>query len=592
LKLLPRRPSLEPSLPDARSLALSTAVALLLAACASDVGGPWWSMRVGIAAEAATEATDGGNVAGNYLAGRAALEAGDFRNAADDFELALAAAPGNIDLRRQVFELRLASGELDRAVATARNLQAADAGTDETTLVLALDATRRNAPGEALSLLQGMGRGDIAGAVQPILLAWAQYAAGAKQKAIDTLASPDPSSGLDRLWSYHRAAMLGLDGRTQDGLAALQRAFPDLAEAPARVLRGGLALQLAAGDRTAADRLIAAAVQANPDDPDMRRLAAAVEAGDPGIAAVRDPKTGMSDALLSISEAFFEQERNVEAMKLARAATLVTPDDPDCWLLAARIALAQSNPAEALRALDRIASGSPLDWSAGLVRARALEDQERIDDAVALLDSMAQREPTRPDSLIAIGDLMRGKDRFAEAEAAYTRAIQRLPVIDRHHWRLLYARGIAYERTKRWPEAEADLLRALELDPEQPLVLNYLGYSWVDQGLNLDRAKEMLNRAVKLRPDDGFIVDSFGWAYYRLGEHEKAVTYLERAVELEPGDPVINDHLGDAYWRVGRQREAKFQWQRALTFEPEPDAVPVIRGKLAKGLADAQPAPG
>ena len=172
-----------------------------------------------------------------------------------------------------------------------------------------------------------------------------------------------------------------------------------------------------------------------------------------------------------------------------------------------------------------------------------------------------------------MGDLLRGEDRFAEAEAAYTRALQRLPAIDRRHWRLLYARGIAYERTKRWPQAEADLLKALELEPEQPFVLNYLGYSWVDQGLNLDRAKAMLHRAVELRPEDGFIVDSLGWAYFRLGEHDKAVTYLERAVELEPGDPVINDHLGDGYWRVGRTREARFQWQRALTFEPEPELV-------------------
>ena len=197
---------------------------------------------------------------------------------------------------------------------------------------------------------------------------------------------------------------------------------------------------------------------------------------------------------------------------------------------------------------------------------------------------MAQREPTRPDSLIALGDLLRGEDRFAEAEAAYTRALQRVPAIDRRHWRLLYARGIAYERTKRWPQAEADLLKALELEPEQPFVLNYLGYSWVDQGLNLDRAKAMLHRAVELRPEDGFIVDSLGWAYFRLGEHDKAVTYLERAVELEPGDPVINDHLGDGYWRVGRMREARFQWQRALTFEPEPELATVIQDKLVNGL--------
>jgi Flp pilus assembly protein TadD len=245
-----------------------------------------------------------------------------------------------------------------------------------------------------------------------------------------------------------------------------------------------------------------------------------------------------------------------------------------------------------LRALEQVPAGSPVAWAAGLAQAQALQDLERVDEAVAQLEAMADQAPDRSDSLVTLGDLLRQEERFAEAEAAYSRAIARLPQVDRRHWRLFYARGIAYERTKRWPQAEADLLKALELEPEQPFVLNYLGYSWVDQGLNLDRAQGMLHRAVELRPEDGFIVDSLGWAYFRLGENDKAVTYLERAVELEPGDPVINDHLGDAYWRAGRTREARFQWQRALTFKPEPDAVATIQQKLAEGLPDAGRRPG
>ncbi len=344
------------------------------------------------------------------------------------------------------------------------------------------------------------------------------------------------------------------------------------------------------GDRDGAKKLIEAARADDPENSELAVLAEAVGRGDTDIGAIRDARTGMGDALLSISEAFLDQERDVEAMKLARAATFAAPDDAEAWLLGARIALAQDNPAEALRVLDLAPASGPLALSAGLVRATALEDEDRFDDAVALLEDMATREPTRPDALVALGDVLRGRERFAEAEQAYTRAIDRLPKIESRHWRLFYARGIAYERTKRWPQAEADLKRALELEPDQPFVLNYLGYSWVDQGLHLDEAKAMLNRAVELRPDDGFIVDSLGWAYFRLGEHDKAVTYLERAVELQPGDPVLNDHLGDAYWRVGRTREAKFQWQRALTFEPDADAVPLIKDKLARGLTDAQPA--
>ena len=259
----------------------------------------------------------------------------------------------------------------------------------------------------------------------------------------------------------------------------------------------------------------------------------------------------------------------MEAMKLARAATFAAPDDAEAGCSVARIALAQDNPAEALRVLDHAPASGPLAWSAGLVRATALEDEDRFDDAVALLEDMATREPTRPDALGRPGRCparsraIRGGGTGlypGDRQAAEDRKPPLAPVLRTRH-RLRAYQALAAGRGR--------LLKALELEPEQPFVLNYLGYSWVDQGLNLDRAKAMLNRAVELRPDDGFIVDSLGWAYFRLGEHDKAVTYLERAVELEPGDPVINDHLGDAYWRVGRNREARFQWQRALTFEPE-----------------------
>ena len=579
---------LSPRRSFARSLTLASAVALALAGCAD---GPFWHLGVGHAA-AAQEPAEAGNAAGNYLAGRAALEAGDLKGAADDLERALAAAPDNVDLRRQVFELLLASGELERAVTTARELDERGAGTDAVVLVLALDAVRDGRNDTAVALFERLGTANMAGPVQPMLLAWARFAAGDHAAAIAAVADTGDTSGLAKLQAFYRGTMLGLDGRPKDGLAAIATAFPDAPTAPSRVLRGILALQLQAGDKAAAEQTLAKRQAADPGDPETERLAAAVAAGDTDVAAVRGPAFGIGDALISIAEAFFDQERNVEALALGRGATLVAPDDADTWLLIARVSLAQDNPAEALRALDRVPDDSPLAWTAGLMRARALQDQDKVDDAVALLEQMAEDEPEQTDALVALGDLLRGEDRFAEAEVAYTRAIKRLPEVEGRDWRLFYARGIAYERTKRWPEAEADLLKALELEPDQPFVLNYLGYSWVDQGLHLDRAKEMLHRAVELRSDDGFIVDSLGWAYYRLGEQDKAVTYLEQAVELEPGDPVINDHLGDAYWRVGRKREARFQWQRALTFGPEPDAVTTIQDKLANGLDDAKPAPG
>ena len=572
--------------------ALPLAVALSLAACTGDTDRGWWGLGLGHAAEAAPSAAAGETAAGSYLAGRAAIDAGDLHTAAEEYERALSADPDDTELRRQVFALLLAAGEFDRALAAAQELVQGDGSFDQAVLFVALDHARRGENAQARDLLAKLSQDGLTGTVQPILLAWAQFGAGEHRPAIAALARPDTRAGFDRLRAYHRAAMLGLDGRPRDGLDALHSAFPDLAAAPVRVIRTAVALDLAAGDRTAAEKTVAAARAAEPDDRQLEWLAGALARGGEGIAPLTGPPTGMSDALTGIAEALSSQDGNAQAMVFARAAAFLTPADAETWLLIARIALDQNNPGEALRALDRVPADSPVAWSAGLARARALQDLKRNDEAVRLLQSMADEAPGRSDALVALGDLQRGQEHFAEAEAAYTQAIQRLPELDRRNWRLLYARGIAYERTQRWPQAEADLLKALELEPEQPFVLNYLGYSWVDKGLNLDRAKAMLHRAVELKPDDGYIVDSLGWAYFRLGENDKAVTYLERAVELEPADPVINDHLGDAYWRVGRTREARYQWQRALIFAPEPDAAAVIQGKLVNGLSDGLPKPG
>jgi Flp pilus assembly protein TadD len=216
-----------------------------------------------------------------------------------------------------------------------------------------------------------------------------------------------------------------------------------------------------------------------------------------------------------------------------------------------------------------------------------LDNLDRTDEAVARLERLIESNPTDLDAVIALGNIFRARERFAEAASAYDRGIALVDTPTAAHWRLFYYRGVANERSKNWVQAEADLLKALELNPDQPQVLNYLGYSWVDMGLNLDQGLEMIRSAVDQRPNDGYIVDSLGWAYYRLGRYEEAVAQLERAVELKPEDPVINDHLGDSYWQVGRKLEATFQWNHARDLAPEASDLEKISKKLERGLADA-----
>jgi Flp pilus assembly protein TadD len=297
---------------------------------------------------------------------------------------------------------------------------------------------------------------------------------------------------------------------------------------------------------------------------------------------------GMAEALFNVASALYQENVTQTALVYGRLALYLKPDFPPNQLLVANILEVNRRREEAIAEYRRIEKDSPLSWNARLAVARNLDDLDRADQAVELLEAMAGERPKRTDALIALGDLHRAQEKYGQAVDAYDRAFARIENEAERNWGLFYARGIALERSKQWGRAEADFLRALELQPNQPYVLNYLGYSWVEQGINLDKAKKMLETATKLRRDDGYIIDSLGWALYRTGEYPDAVRHLERAVELRPHDTTINDHLGDAYWRVGRTHEARFQWRRALSLDPAPERVPEIEGKIERGLGAAE----
>jgi tetratricopeptide (TPR) repeat protein len=235
---------------------------------------------------------------------------------------------------------------------------------------------------------------------------------------------------------------------------------------------------------------------------------------------------------------------------------------------------------------DSVADDSPLRVNADVQAALLLEILGKPKEAMEHLLAVVTAHPRNQEALTALGNLQRSRKLFAESAATYTHVLDLQQKPDKSQWLLYYYRGIANERSKHWSSAEADLKKALDLNPDQPLVLNYLGYSWVDQGVNLDEAFKMLRRAVDLRQRDGYVVDSLGWAYYRLGRYDDAVREMEKAVDLKPSDPVINDHLGDAYWRVDRKLEARFQWNHARDLGPEPEELPKILDKIKNGLTD------
>ena len=560
-------------------------------------------MPIQVSAAQVADGADAGtvditSVSGAYLSGRHALQSRDIRSASRFFDLVLTADPANPALMRRAFLLRLEDGRFSSALELAPALTADDeADAPFARLALIVDATKRADFAAVLSLTDALPDSRLNKVLAPLLGAWAALGAGNAEDAearLDVLAEQD---GFQAFHALHEAMLLEATGRPAEAATA----FADLLRSQQR---GSQRLVLLAARQQARaghlDTALAMVEQFAPDDSDLvamtghlERVNAAATQPDGDDPSKPVPARGMAEAFFDLASALQRDRGSETAMVFARLATELSPRFDLATLLAAEIQDDRKRPAAALALSQTIGPESPFHTMATLRTAASLEDLDRKEEAVAVLESLAADRPDLANPLIRLGDLERAREAWDASIAAYDRALERLAKIGREDWAVSYTRGIALERSKRWPEAEAAFQKALELRPEQPFVLNYLGYSWVDRGENLDEALRMIERAVELRPRDGYIVDSLGWAFYRLGAFEDAVSHLERAVELKPTDPTINDHLGDAYWRVGRTREARFQWTRALTFEPDAELTAKIERKLAEGMPDevqAEPA--
>lgn len=524
------------------------------------------------------------SVFGAYLAGEFALKTGEIDAAAEAFRTAAAMRPNNDELEQRLFFLNVASGDVDAAVAQAENLLEAGSDFGEPRLLLAIAAIRDGRFEEALQQADQLDAPGLGSLLLPFVRAWATYGQGDAEAARALLEGSDDGA-LDTMRRFHRAALAALDSRPDEALIDLDAVMTgDGAGAPARIMQLFARVLIDAGRPEEARERLEQHL-ALYDDDIVREQLARLNRGERVALPFATPQAGTADAMLGLAEGLGVRNGGMQGLFFASLARYLAPENAESTLLIGEIYARLENYQAALTALETVPESAPQWWQAQKLRGEVLDAMGEVDQAADAFRQLAGSNPERIDPLIDLGNLYRRHERYAEAEPPYSEAIGKVPELENRHWRLLYFRGITYERTERWPEAEADFLKALELEPDQPFVLNYLGYSWVDQGLNLERALDMLTLAVDLRPEDGFIVDSLGWVYYRLGEFDKAVSYLERAVELQPGDPVINDHLGDAYWQVGRTREARFQWERALSLEPAEKEVPLIEAKLADGLS-------
>lgn len=539
-------------------------------------------------ASAAEVAEPSRSAVGNYLAGRHAERQRDQASAARFLEAALRGEAGNFDIELRLHAALVAEGDFAPALAAARRIAERSPANAAAALTLAVDAVARGAWDDAGKLLSEVPLQGVNRLLFPLLRAWVE-AARANPAALDAMKPIADLSELRGIVDFHAALVSSLLGRADEAEAAFRRvAGADGAMTP-RVAEGFAAFLLARGRDAEARAMLDAAAARDRESLAFEMLRAQLEAGGRRL-ATPDARAGFAAALFDVATVLRGEGDGSLAMPYARLAAVLSPGDAGARLLVGDILEQQKRYLDAIAAFAGVDPGSPLAWPARLRTADNLLQLERIDEAMALLEKMAAERPERIDALATMAGMLRSKERFAEAAPVYDRAIARVATPERRHWTLFFSRGIAFERSGQWPKAEADFRKALELQPEQPDVMNYLAYSWVDKGFaeHFDRALAMLERAVELRPQSGHIIDSLAWALYRLGRHADAVPLLERAVEILPQEAVILDHLGDALWKAGRRNEARFQWQRALGAKPEADLKPVLERKLRDGLDEVE----
>jgi tetratricopeptide (TPR) repeat protein len=529
------------------------------------------------------------SLAGRYLAGRYAQSGHDLAAAADLLGGALEADPKNPDLMQQTFMLNLGAGRIEAATDLAKRLIALGSDNDVAPIVLAVAGAKSGDFAGAGAALKGVPTSGINSVLVPLLEAWFALPGEGIEAAVTALAPLAKIKGLEPLYETQLGLIQDLAGHAAEADTAYQAAIKASEQPSFRMHE--LAGNFYQRQNRAAD---AKALYDNfakrmPAALWLEALTSSLEAGAKAPPTVPDAGAGAAEALFDLATILNQEEADDAALAYLRLALHLRPDLAIAQVLLGDVLVQQERLAEAVDVYGTVSGPSPFAWQARRSAARELDELDRTDEAVAALKIMVDERPRDVDAAIDLGNIERAHERFAEAAAAYDIAVARLGEPQPRHWSLFYFRGVSRERNKDWAAAEPDFKQALALEPDQPYVLNYLAYSWVEQQqqAHYDEALAMLAKAVELRPDDGYIVDSLGWVYFRLGRHDKAVEYLERAVQLKPQDPVINDHLGDAYWRAGRKGEAGSQWRRALLFKPEPDRIQPIEAKIERGLDDS-----
>lgn len=520
---------------------------------------------------------------GAYLAARVAESENDFLSAATWYAKAILADSQNPQLLDGAILADIGVGDFPLAIEIA-GMRKAVAGDPSQLAEIALIADQAKREDYAALIAGAEGGRDIGELANALILAWAKVGEGKMSEALDDFDALTKKKGLEAFGFYHKALALAsvgdfegadeiLSGKAGGSITVMRRGVFAHAQILSQLERNADAIALL-------DKTFGTA-----PDPVVDPIRARLKAGEPiPFDTVTSARDGIAEVFFTISTALNGEADPVYTLLHLRVAGYLRPDHADALLMTADVLEQLGQHDLAAQTYAAFPPGDPTYVTAEVGRAAALKSQGKADAAIEALQTLARSHGDLLGVQFALADLLRSEERFDEAEVAYTAAIDLAKAANSENWVLYFYRGICHEQSNDWAPAEADFRKALSLNGAQPQVLNYLGYGMVDRGENLDEALGMIQKAVAADPEQGYIIDSLAWAYFKLGRYADALEPMEKASLLEPVDPIVTDHLGDVYWMNDRKLEARFQWRRALSFDPtETDKTRILR-KLDVGL--------
>jgi tetratricopeptide (TPR) repeat protein len=526
------------------------------------------------------------SVSGSYLAARHAMVERDAAAASAYYRSALRGDPRNNELLTRAFLAVLSNGDVEEAGRLAEKVLQSDKTERLSKLVMGVRNIKQKQYQSARAQFTQPARGQPADLAAALLTAWTLATPNDNKAGVDAIEKLTGPDWYNVFKELHAGFIIDLTGSKRDAGRRYERAYK-LAATELRVVQAYGNYLARQGNKDEALKVFKAFDELLPRHPLITEAISDISAGKRIAPLVDSPQAGAAEVLYGLGAVLARRGAEDLGLIYLQLALYLAPQHPMALISLADLYENVKKSEFAIKTYERIPATSPMHRYAQIQRALGLDTLDRTDEAKAILEKLIAEAPTELEAISALGNIMRGRKQFAECADVYSKGIDPVAKPERANWVLYYFRGICHERSKQWPKAEADFQKALELFPNQPLVLNYLGYSWVDQGVRLDEGMAMIRRAVDQRSDDGYIVDSLGWAYYRIGNYEEAVKNLDRAVELKPEDPTINDHLGDAYWKLGRELEARFQWSHARDLKPDDDELAKIEEKLKTGLPPA-----